>query len=286
MKLSLKLTFFFCFLSGIFAFAQSNPVDTNTYVIKKSDGSKFIGKIISQDAREVLIITKDNRQFFIPQHEIKEIKLIDSEKLKSNEEYLGNFKFPNPHDTRYFFGPTGIPIKHKKGYYQNVLLTTNFINYGITKNISIGGGFEFISTILRKPIWFLTPKIGYDLSDNAHLAGGVLIAGFAAEGSATLGYGVFTLGNTETNLSLGIGYGFMQGELSKYPAVMISGTHRVSNGIALLSENYIIPNSGFFGIQGIRILSNRNSFDIGAIIIPEIANYIPALPFVGYSIAF
>jgi hypothetical protein len=166
------------------------------------------------------------------------------------------------------------------------LLTTNFINYGITKNISIGGGFEFISTLLRKPIWFLTPKIGVNIANNVHVAGGVLVAGLASEGSASLGYGIFTYGDSETNISLGLGYGFVSGELSKYPAVMINGTHRLSNVISLLSENYIIPNSGYLGIQGLRILSKKNSFDIGAIIIPQIFDFIPALPFVGYSRAF
>lgn len=71
---------------------------------------------------------------------------------------------------------------------------------------------------------------------------------------------------------------------------MISGTHRLGNSLALLSENYVIPNSSgntsFFGIHGIRILSPKNSFDIGAIIIPNIAADIPALPFVGYARSF
>ena len=111
------------------------------------------------------------------------------------------------------------------------------------------------------------------------------MAGFAAEGTATLGYGVFTLGQPETNLSIGAGYGLLDGELSDYPAIMISGTHRISNSIALLSENYVIQNS-FFGVHGIRILSKKNSFDIGAIVIPEIVRTLPALPYVGFVRVF
>jgi hypothetical protein len=278
MKTLLSIIFLFFLLSQLVlsqTFSDTTKMNKKV-IVKMKNGDDYKGVIIKRDTNS-LVIQTDNGELNLIAKNVKSI-LID--------DYFGRFRFPNPHNTRYFFGPTGIPIKHRNGYYQNVLLTTNFINYGITKNISIGGGFEFISTILRNPIWFLTPKIGFDVSNNVHLAGGVLVAGFAAEETAALGYGVFTYGNSETNLSLGLGYGYMEGDLAKYPAIMISGTHRVSNVIALMSENYIIPNSGFFGIQGIRILSNKNSFDIGAIFIPEIANYIPALPFVGYSRAF
>lgn len=279
MKIFLSIIFLFFLNSSLLVLSQTISDSTKMnkkVIVKMKNGDEFKGLIISQDTNS-LVIRTDNGELNLIAKNVNSIEI---------EDYLGRFRFPNPHDTRYFFGPTGIPIKHRKGYYQNVLLTTNFINYGITKNISIGGGFEFISTVLRNPIWFLTPKIGFDVSRNVHVAGGVLVAGFAAQGTAALGYGVFTFGNSETNLSLGLGYGYLEGQLARYPAIMISGTHRVSNGIALMTENYIIPNTGFFGIQGIRILSNKNSFDIGAIIIPQIVNFIPALPFVGYSRAF
>ena len=259
---------------------QDTTKNAKKVIVKMKNGDEFKGVIIKKDQNTITLKT-DNGELNLIASNVNSIE---------SETYTGKFRFANSQDTRYFFGPTGIPIKRKKGYYQNVLLTTNFINYGITKNISIGGGFEFISTVLGRPIWFLTPKVGFDISKNVHVAGGVIMAGFASEGSASLGYGVFTLGTSESNLSVGAGYGFFSGEFSKYPAVMISGTHRLGNSIALLSENYIIPNSygntSYFGIHGIRVLSPKNSFDIGAIIIPVIADFIPALPFIGYARSF
>lgn len=259
---------------------QDTSKNTSKVIVIMKNGDEFKGIIIKNDQNTITLKTENG-----------ELNLIASNvKLIENETYTGKYRFANSHATRYFFGPTGIPIKKRKGYYQNVLVTTNFVNYGITNNISIGGGFEFISTVLRKPIWFLTPKVGFDISKNVHVAGGVIMAGFASEGSASLGYGVFTLGTSESNLSLGAGYGFFSGEFSKYPAIMISGTHRIGNNIALLSENYIITNSSnnrvYFGIEGIRIISPKNSFDIGALIIPAISDYIPALPYIGYARSF
>lgn len=249
-------------------------------IIKMNNGDEYVGQILQRDSALIVIRT-----------EIGDLNLISS-KVSSIEEYgyAGKFRFPNPHDSRYFFGPSGIPVKEGKGYYQNVLVTFNFVNYGMTKNISIGGGFEFISTMLGNPIWFLTPKVGFDITDNFHAGGGFIMAGFGLEGTATLAYGVATIGDTETNLSFGAGYGLANGEFSPYPAIMMSGTNRVGNSISLLTENYVFPNSSsdiqYFGIHGIRIMSRKNSFDIGAIVIPVIASEIPALPYVGFVRVF
>lgn len=268
-------------LSTTFAQTKTDTLRVDQKVIiTMNNGDEFQGLILVQNKETINLQTVNG-----------EINLIASNvKSIENYNYKGKFGFPNPHDTRYFFGPSGIPIKKGKGYYQNILVTTNFVNYGISKNFSIGGGFEFLSTIQGEPVWFLTPKIGFDISDKFHAGGGFIMVGLAGEGTATLGYGVVTLGDSESNASLGVGYGIIGGELSKHPAIMISGTHRVSKSIALLSENYILPNSFgetvYFGIQGIRILSKKNSFDIGAIIIPQIAEYIPALPYVGYVRVF
>jgi small nuclear ribonucleoprotein (snRNP)-like protein len=264
------LTFSF---NNVFSQTETDSIKQEQIVIiKMKNGDEYKGTISKRDSETIVLKTVNG-----------EISLIASNvSAIENYDYTGKFEFANPHDTRYFFGPSGIPIKKGKGYYQNILVTTNFFNYGITNNISIGGGFEFISTVSGSPIWFLTPKVGFDISENIHVGAGFIMAGFAAEGTATLGYGVFTLGQSETNLSIGAGYGLLDGELSDYPAIMISGTHRISKSIALLSENYVIPTSFYFGIHGIRILSKKNSFDIGAIVIPDIADFIPALPYVGY----
>lgn len=264
-------------------FSQTDPEPSEqeqTVVVKMKDGEEYTGQIVRRDSENLVLRTVNGEIYLI----LENIRSIE------NYEYTGKYNFPNPHDTRYFFGPSGIPIKEGSGYYQNVLLTTNFVNYGITRNISVGGGLEFLSTVMGEPIWFFTPKIGFELSENIHAAGGVLVAGFASEGVATLTYGVFTFGSSESNISLGAGYGLVDGEFSAHPSVMVAGTHRISNNFALLTENYLIPGGDegiqFLGIYGIRILSRKNAFDVGVIIIPEITSYIPALPFVGYARAF
>ncbi len=265
------------------AFSQTKSSDTTLLerkvIVKMANGDEFKGTLTNKDENTVILQT-DNGVMNLVASNVKSIEL---------DKYKGKFRFSNPHDTRYFFGPTGIPVKKNKGYYQNVLLSSNFVNYGITSNISIGGGLEFISTIAGYPTWFLTPKIGFDISEKSHAAGGILMIGVASRGTSTLAYWVHTFGGSESNVTIGAGYGLNSGQAFKFPAIMIGGTHRVSNGVALLTENYILPSSGsisYFGIHGVRFLTPKNSFDLGAIIIPQISSYIPALPFVGYARIF
>jgi small nuclear ribonucleoprotein (snRNP)-like protein len=273
------LFLFTFFASNLFSQTDTeNKKQESKVLVKMKNGESYSGTIKSQDKENIVLNTSNG-----------EIKLISSN-VKSIEEdnYNGKFAYANSHDTRYFFGPTAIPIKKRKGYYQNVLLTSNFANYGVTDNISLGGGFEFISLMFKQPIWFFTPKAGFKINDYIYAGGGFIMAGVASQGSASLGYGVFTFGNSETNLSLGAGYGYFDGTLADNPAFMIAGTHRLSNSISLLSENYILPSqetggTNFFGIQGIRILTKKNAFDVGAIVIPGAT--IP-IPFVGYAITF
>jgi hypothetical protein len=194
----------------------------------------------------------------------------------------GKFEFANPQDTRYFSGRSGIPIKKGTGYYKNVLIISNSVNYGITKNISIGGGF------VGGPLLFLTPRVGFKVSENVYVGGGFIIAAdiSSASSTSTFGFGVFTIGHSETNLSIGVGYGYYFDE--HIVIGMISGTHRVSERIALISDNYVSLNYyGILGIQGIRILSKNNSFDIGGVVAPLILQMgFTALPYFGYARAF
>jgi hypothetical protein len=118
-------------------------------IISLDNGEQYSGKFIRRDG-ESIVIQSSAGEFSLLISKIKSIRI---------DNYEGKYSFANPSDTRYFFGPSAIPLDKGKGYYQNIFLLFNFVNYGITENFSIGGGLEFISTFSAgQPIWFLTPK--------------------------------------------------------------------------------------------------------------------------------
>lgn len=243
-------------------------------IIEMNDGEKFEGYVHRRDSTFIVLKTV-NAEIILSTINIKSIEIND---------YSGKFKFANFHDTRYFFGPSAIPIKKGKGYYQNLLVVFNFVNVGITDNISIGGGFEFLTLVNGQPIIFLTPKVGFKLAEKFHAGGGLLFGTMVGEGSITLPYLVSTYGSSENNVSLGVGVGLSSNILGS-PAIMLSGTSRISNYVALLTENYLLPGdeSIYIGIHGLRIISRKNSFDFGVAFITDAET---PIPYVGYVRTF
>lgn len=158
------------------------------------------------------------------------------------------------------------------------------MNFGLTKNFSIGGGLELISTFVGRPILFLTPKVGFQLEDKVYAGAGVFVviptSGGGGDGF-TLPFGVVTIGSTESNMSISFGLLFNEGAADRGSLLSISGFHRLSTSFALLTENYFVTFSDadtpYFGIQGLRIVGRKNSFDFGVILGAD-----TPFPYVGY----
>ena len=89
--------------------------ETNTpklYKIVKHDGTEYIGEILSDDGREVLIQTKSLGKIYIPKADIKSITPIEDEtKIVNN-----NFRESGPFTTRYHFTTNALPIKKGEDY--------------------------------------------------------------------------------------------------------------------------------------------------------------------------
>jgi len=89
--MQIHLLFFALFLS--IANIANGQVDTTKttsklYIITTNTGGEFIGKIISHDAKEILIETQDRGQVFIPKFEIKEIKELETGELSTSGGYI------------------------------------------------------------------------------------------------------------------------------------------------------------------------------------------------------
>jgi len=199
----------------------SEPVDsTKIYKIELNDGSIFIGNILQQDSVNLVLRTSSIPKIEIPVSKIKSIDEVDKSNFK-NDIYW----YPNPHATRYFYGPSAIGLKKGEGYYQNTYLVLNSFNVGITDNISIGGGLELISTFAeRDPIFFITPKVSFKVAEKFHAGGGVLYAripgGFGSLGTV---FATGTYGTTDNNITGSLGWGFVDSEFSERPIITLSG---------------------------------------------------------------
>ncbi len=121
--------------------------------IELNDGNVLNGRIIERKAN-VLVFKTDNLGVIdIPTNNIKKITEINEANMKN-----GEYWFPNPNSSRYFFGPSGISLKKGEGYYQNIYLAYNSVSYGLTDYFTIGGG------VFLPVAAFITPKVSFNIT--------------------------------------------------------------------------------------------------------------------------
>ncbi len=251
--------------------------------ITMTDGSVYLGEIISQEMGTIRLKTTNLGTLQVPTVNIERIEDISADRMRK-----GKYWFENPSYNRYFLGQSAQPLRKGEGYYQNIWVFFNSAHYGITRNISIGGGFEFLSTFgAQTPIFFLSTKAGFPIGDKFSAGATLRYLNMAdlggkdnidtdLAGGVFLGTAQFTYGTSDHNMTAGIGYGVAGKEAAERPVFTISGQTRVGQRFGLLTENYIIPANGVEAIfiYGMRFMGERISFDLVFLNHPEIAKVI------------
>ncbi|MEN8122417.1 MAG: hypothetical protein ABFS35_18880 [Bacteroidota bacterium] len=266
------------------------------YQITLIDGNELHGQIIERRKNELDIQTKSLGKVTVSVKNIKKMREVTQGSMKG-----GEYWFPNPNNTRYLFAPTGIPLKKGEGYYQNAYVVANSVQYGLSDNFSIGGG------IVLPVVAFLTPKVGFTVAEKFHVGGGAILALMP---EATLGilYGVTTYGTDEHNVTVGLGYGFIEEEFTKKPIINLAGMTRVSKRVALVTENWMVPyrdyDSNYNQVTGVstetytdkyyalityglRIMKERITFDIALVNSKDIIEFLPiGIPYIDFVYKF
>jgi len=186
------------------------------------------------------------------------------EQARRGFDYVGN-------GTRMFIAPTARNLYQGEGYVQALNIFLLGINYGLTDNISVGLLVPVVP-FLGVPALAITPKVSVPVSDKLHVGAGVLY-GFATgiaggSGSAGVGYGLATYDSADTNVTLGLGYGFGSDGIGSTPVGVIGANLRLSRLFSLVNETYIADfgsSGGFGGLAGFRYASPRFSGSLGAL---------------------
>lgn len=258
----------FCLISSAgLAEAQATPNDVRArmtvpdsahiQIVTLRDGSTIFGRIVSVNADTVTFQSGAGR---IPLEAggIREIK-----EIPATDIHEGAYWFPNPNSTRLFFAPTGQMLKKGEGYVSDYELFFPGIAYGVTDNVSIGGGVSLFPAAAEDQVYYLTPKVGVSVGDNVHLAAGVLFAG-AKGGTGGVYYGVGTFGDGNASVTLGGGYGFAGGKIERKPVGMIGAEKRISRRIGIVTENYLLPvsqNNVLYSF-GLRFMGEKLTTDL------------------------
>lgn len=276
-------------LNGHILYGQVNMIVSEVYQIKLVDGALVTGKIISQTSTEVVVETNTMGMVTLSRQNIAEAVLLSSRDSSKGW-------YPNPNPSKYLLGNSAIPQKKGDGYYQNTWVFFSAFNYAFTDYLSITGGFEIFSILAGGEgpfVYYLNPKVSFEVADNLYLGGNVLYANSIRTTTDFGGLGTLnafgTYGNDNNNISLGVGWGFVEGDFASKPVISVSGMARLSKRIAFVSENWIVPVDDYYGVfsYGIRFLGENTSIDLAFINNPDIASeIIIGIPFLDFVINF
>ena len=266
-------------------FSDSIQPDSVLKLFKTTNGDEIIGRIQAINPKETTILLQDGRTVVVPSYMIKSIEVAPSTQIKD-----GEFFYPNPHPSRYFYTPTALPMNKGELYIQSIYFLTMQIQYGVTKNLSVG----FSTTIAGLPI-LGTAKYSFPINKNNTFALGGQFGSLSYASPTTrlgTGFACFTHGNAEGNITAA--GGFFSNSRMKYiqhydtifhawiddpnikkrvtdysPAFSICGNKRLSKNISIMGEFWYLSKSKiFFGGPCLRLFNNKKAtYDFGVWII-------------------
>lgn len=234
---------------------EAPPPDTATvHEVRLVDGSVLYGSILgSGDPLRIRLLSGDVL-------EIARAR-VASMAVARGRVVRGQFWREDPNATRLFFGPTARGMEKGSGYLAGYFLFMPFLGWAVTDDLILAGGTPFFGGFDERPFW-LAPKLRVLDGERVDVAVGALAFAVEDESAGVL-YGVSTLGTPDRAVSLGLGFGFVNGDLSGSPAVMGGVELRMSRSTKLISENYLFPGGvGLLSI-GPRFFGEKLSADLG-----------------------
>jgi hypothetical protein len=241
--------------------------DTLKYLIIRNNGIEYVGQILSDDGRELLILTQQLGKIYIPKSEVKSVTLVDEQTDFKAGEYLGTGVFT----TRYQFTTNAFPIKKGENY-ALINLYGPEVHFGIMPNLSVGIMATWIASPIALALKYTIPTqnpllnfgVGTIMASTGYLN--------QAKGYGGLHWGMATYGTRRSNATLSLGYGYFNSGFSfnnqdfyyqpgTYAAVFNQGAYSFPIPEMLTYENEIGNfKSPIIGISGIAAVSKKASF--------------------------
>jgi hypothetical protein len=237
------------------------------YVIITNDGTEYIGEIVGDNDREILIVTKTMGKLYVPKYSVKSVNLVDKKNFEN-----GEFIDENRHRNFYMINTNVLPFKKREFRLSHAYFLGFSGTYAVTENVAVG----FQSSIIGAPMGAVL-KTSFTISDKNYVGTDFNIASMTyIQSSSYIGNisAKYTHGDDKTNLTLMAGIGFSsfayQNGYNNSPNQPIRNNnngfylnasffHRLTKNIGFATEGWLIPreNTGILGI-GLRTFRKKD----------------------------
>ncbi len=300
----LSIIFIFCAISAGAADIREKlavPQEGNTQVLELSDGTSVRGEIIEVGEETVRFQTE------MGELTIDIAKIVDVKEISKSQVKGGKIWFPNPNKTRLFFSSNGRLLEQGQGYFSLWYLFFPSVNYGVTDNISVGAGVSIFPglSIPDEQFIFLTPKVGLNLGGNIDFAVSFLLIRLPdfdddddpdddddiisfdePEYIGTLNL-LGTMGSSDHNFTVGLGYGYAGDDWADKPYVIVGGETRIARKMSLLGESWLLPGVDAPLVSyGVRFFGEGLAVDLAFLTAINEDAIFPGIPFLGFVYNF
>lgn len=256
---------------------------TDTAVVRKiilTDGSELMGNIVREGADTVFFRMTSGTETMIRRSTIKEIRTMKGEWMG------GEFRKTDPNQTRLFFAPTGRSLPQGEGYFSAYEIFFPMLAVGVTDFLTLAGGVTLIPGATEQAV-YLAPKVRIAHFEKLDLSGGVLYISVSGY-SAGMAYGVATIGTSRASLTGGLAWGFIEGDFSGTPTLVLGAELQMSNSTKLITENWFPAKSDVAIISfGIRFFGENLAGDFGLMrLTTSSGRGFPFLPWIGFAYNF
>ena len=275
--------------------------DAQIFTIVTTDGSEIIGSIVEESDTEYQIETPAGLTVNVPKEAI--YKMTEFEGLVKE----GKLFRPDPNKSLYLFSPSAYPIGKSNKYCRDFCVLFPSFNYGLSDMFSAQAGFFWVpgldidkipiigslkaSLFSKDKFSFATgamyvrlPTIEFEnnegIDENIHLGGGFLFV-------------TGTYGDQLNHATLSLGWGFGRGEdeweMMSRPIFVLAGNKRITQNIAIVTENWIWPELefGYMPLSlSARFLGKRIATDVGMVFTLETISRGLPFPIINFTYHF
>lgn len=241
-------------------------------VILTNDGSEIIGVIVSETDNNYSVKTPAGISIDIPKAVVISVNKF-SGKVKG-----GKITHADPNKSMYLFAPSAFPIGNRNGYCRDFCIFFPSINYGVGNLFSLQGGVFWFPGMRPQDMPIVGSVKATIISLNKlTFAGGIMYIKFPTFNTnistgAGFSFVTGTFGNQFSHVSISGGWGFIQIDdewnTMDRPILVLAGNKRISNSLALITENWIFPDTEIDNAMlsvSTRYFGRKIAVDVGAV---------------------